>query len=207
MRLKSRPLLKRQEIRRSAEKTEKTAPIASSIQIKKQDAFEFLTGLEPGSVDLLVSSPPYCMGKAYETSINTADFISMHERLPWTTTKGSINEDSLLWQEAKRHMIVMGRTVTSFLDKVYSDSGTTVDREEMSKLSGPATDAFSAATAAKNVFKPPLKKGPKEVKIQYNAKETDIQKIRKHLSKPNLSGSEVGRYTFTHFLTNEVGSE
>ena len=129
------------------------------------------------------------------------------EELPWTTTKGSINEDSLLWQEAKRHMIVMGRTVTSFLDKVYSDSGTTIDRTEMSKLSGPPTDAFSAATSAKTVFKPPQKKGPKEVKIQYNAKESDIQKIRKHLSKPNLSGSEVGRYTFTHFLTNEVGSE
>jgi len=129
------------------------------------------------------------------------------EELPWTTTKGSINEDSLLWQEAKRHMIVLGRTVTSFLDKVYSNNGTTVDREEMSQLSGPATDAFSAATAAKRVFSPPQKRGPREVKIQYNAKEPDIERVRKHLSKPNLSGSEVGRYTFNYFLTNEVGSK
>jgi len=120
------------------------------------------------------------------------------EELPWTTTKGSINE------EAKRHMIVLGRSVTSVLDKVYSGSGTTVERSEMLKLSGPATDAFAAATASKNVFKPPQKKGPKEVRIQYSAKESDIQKIRKHLSKPNLSGSEIGRYTFTHFVKNEV---
>jgi hypothetical protein len=120
MRLKSRPLLKRQEIRRSAEKTEKTAPIASSIQIKKQDAFEFLTGLEPGSVDLLVSSPPYCMGKAYETSINTADFISMHERLAPLLVRALKDGGSLCWQIG--HHVHDGVVIADIL-KLASNAG------------------------------------------------------------------------------------
>lgn len=94
MRSKSRPLLKRQEVRRSAE----TPTIVSSIQIKKQDAFEFLAGLEARSVDLFISSPPYCMGKAYETSINTADFISMHERLAPLIVRALKDGGSLCWQ-------------------------------------------------------------------------------------------------------------
>ena len=95
MRSKSRPLLKRLEIRRSSEKT--VSP-ASSIRIKRQDAFEFLADLEPESVSLLVSSPPYCMGKAYETSIDTADFIAMHERLAPLLVRALKNGGSLCWQ-------------------------------------------------------------------------------------------------------------
>ena len=94
MRSKSRPLLKRQEIRRSSEKTVSTA----LIQIKKQDAFEFLAELEPGSVSLFVSSPPYCMGKAYETSVDTADFINMHEQLAPLLVRALKNGGSLCWQ-------------------------------------------------------------------------------------------------------------
>jgi adenine-specific DNA-methyltransferase len=95
MRLKSRPLLIKQEIRKSPDKKPTSA---SSIQIKKQDAFEFLADLKPGSVDLIVSSPPYCMGKAYETSINTADFMNMHERLAPLLVRALKNGGSLCWQ-------------------------------------------------------------------------------------------------------------
>ena len=74
-----KPLLKRVEIRRSSRKARPTeSPL---IEIKNQDAFEFLTSLKPSSVDLFVSSPPYCIGKSYEKSMDTADFIRMHERL------------------------------------------------------------------------------------------------------------------------------
>jgi adenine-specific DNA-methyltransferase len=95
MRLRSRPLLIKQEIRKSPNK--KLAS-ASSIQIKKQDAFEFLADLKPGSVDLVVSSPPYCMGKAYETSIDTADFMDMHERLAPLLVRALKDGGSLCWQ-------------------------------------------------------------------------------------------------------------
>jgi adenine-specific DNA-methyltransferase len=95
MRVKSRPLLKQQHVRPSRSKVTTTNP---SIQIKKQDAFEFLAKLKPASVDLFVSSPPYCMGKAYETSVDTADFIRMHEQLAPLLVRALKDGGSLCWQ-------------------------------------------------------------------------------------------------------------
>jgi adenine-specific DNA-methyltransferase len=69
-----------------------------SIEIKKQDAFEFLAQLGAGSIDLIVSSPPYCMGKSYENSVSTADFLDMHERLVPLLVRALKNGGSLCWQ-------------------------------------------------------------------------------------------------------------
>jgi adenine-specific DNA-methyltransferase len=95
MRLKSRQFLKQQEVRRSRPKRKATT---SLIQITKQDALKFLAALKPASADLIVSSPPYCMGKAYDTSINTADFIEMHERLAPLLVRALKDGGSLCWQ-------------------------------------------------------------------------------------------------------------
>src|ERR1043165_2915696 len=93
--IKSLPLLKREEVRRS---TTKRAASKPSIQIKKQDALEFLARLEPASIDLIVSSPPYCMGKAYETSLDTADFVQMHEQLAPLLVRVLKDGGSICWQ-------------------------------------------------------------------------------------------------------------
>jgi adenine-specific DNA-methyltransferase len=45
------------------------------------DALSFLSGIEQESVDLLVSSPPYFMGKEYDTSLKLEDFVQIHEQL------------------------------------------------------------------------------------------------------------------------------
>ena len=45
------------------------------------DAFDFLGSLKPNSVDLIVSSPPYFMGKEYDTSMKLEDFVEHHKRL------------------------------------------------------------------------------------------------------------------------------
>jgi adenine-specific DNA-methyltransferase len=95
MRSKSRLFLKRQEIRKSPPKQPRTAP---SIEIRKQDAFKFLSQLPAGSIDLIVSSPPYCMGKSYENSVDSADFQIMHERLAPLLVRALRNGGSLCWQ-------------------------------------------------------------------------------------------------------------
>jgi adenine-specific DNA-methyltransferase len=46
-----------------------------------EDAARFLAALEPGSVDLIVSSPPYFMGKEYDTSVDIEDFIRIHRKI------------------------------------------------------------------------------------------------------------------------------
>lgn len=91
---KSRPLLKSQEVRKS----ELTNVATPSVQIKNQDAFKFLSGLGAASVDLIISSPPYCMGKEYESSTNTDDFLAMHERLAPLLVRVLKDGGSLCWQ-------------------------------------------------------------------------------------------------------------
>src|SRR5437763_16144954 len=65
--------------RNSGMRVQRNSTVNPSLVIG--DAIEFLASLAPGSVDLIVSSPPYCMGKEYDTSIRVEDFIHYHERL------------------------------------------------------------------------------------------------------------------------------
>lgn len=69
-----------------------------SVRLKAQDAFRFLAKLKPGSVDLIVSSPPYCMGKPYDTSANIEDFIADHERMAPLLVRALKEGASLCWQ-------------------------------------------------------------------------------------------------------------
>ena len=65
-----------------------------------------------------------------------------------------------------------------------------------------------ASSAAKlRKFKPPAPKEDPTMRIQYDAKRADVGRIRKHLRKSGMSGSEVGRHTLDFFLRNEVGDE
>jgi hypothetical protein len=140
--------------------------------------------------------------------LGTIFFVSSDpEALPWTTTKASVNEDSAVWQEAKRHMTTVGRVVIGFLDRRYTDEGTEVASADLQDASGASVSVLKAAVAQTRSFKPPTKPAPKEMKIQYMAKLADIKKIATHLRRPNIGGSEVGRFTFNYFLKNEVGGD
>lgn len=94
MSARSRSFLKRQEVRKSLPREASTA----SIKLCKRDALKFLSETPPETADLIVSSPPYCMGKAYETSVNTSDFVAMHERLAPQLVRALKPGGSLCWQ-------------------------------------------------------------------------------------------------------------
>ncbi len=137
--------------------------------------------------------------------LGTVFFVSpFPEALPWTTTKASVNEENAAWQEAKRHMVTVGRVITGFLDKRYTDEGTEIGPSELQDLSRGRVSVLSAAVANAREFKPPTKPKSRLTKIQYQAKVADVKKIESHLRRPGMGGSEVGRYTFAYFLKNEV---
>lgn len=94
----SRPKLQHVEIRKSARKGASDERSGCAAEVRLQDAFEFLKALKPGSVDLIVSSPPYCMGKEYETSLNTNDFIHLHLKLAPLLSRALRDGGSLCWQ-------------------------------------------------------------------------------------------------------------
>lgn len=93
--------------------------------------------------------------------LGTAFFVSSDaEQLPWTTTKSAINEDSALWQEAKRQMASVGRKVITFLDGRYTDEGTEVASEDLREAAGARATVISAAVSKKSSFSPPKRAAP-----------------------------------------------
>jgi adenine-specific DNA-methyltransferase len=67
-------------------------------KIVQQDALRFLSELPDDSVDIAVSSPPYFMGKEYDTSCNAADFIAVHEQLSQQLIRVVKSGGSICWQ-------------------------------------------------------------------------------------------------------------
>jgi hypothetical protein len=72
---------------------------------------------------------------------------------------------------------------------------------------GSYANVFDAAISKQRAFTAIAKEAPKDVKVQYTAKRSEIDKIRKHFSRSNMSASEIGRKTFEFFLRNEVGEK
>jgi len=141
--------------------------------------------------------------------LGTVFFVSERpEELPWTTTKAGINEDSAIWQTARRHMAAIGRIVISFLDSRYNDEGTEIASADLQSAAGEnRVSVLSAAVASPRTFSVPAKIENASVRIQYDAQASDIKRIAAHLKKPGMSGSDVGRHTFNYFLRNEVGTD
>jgi hypothetical protein len=129
------------------------------------------------------------------------------ESLPWTTTKASINEESIAWQRAKREMANTAKAIINFLDRRYTESGTEVDSDELKEARGGSVNPLASSAKKPLTFKPPTPKKDLTTRIQYKAKVADVERIGKHLRKPGMSGSEVGRHTLYFFLRNEVGDE
>lgn len=129
------------------------------------------------------------------------------ESLPWTTTKAYINEDSIAWQQAKREMVNTAKAIINFLDRRYTESGTEVDSDELKEARGGSVNPLASSATTPLKFKPPTPKRDRTTRIQYKAKVADVERIGKHLRKPGMSGSEVGRHTLEFFLRNEVGDE
>lgn len=72
------------------------SPISGRLIV--EDAIRFLGNIEPESVDLLVSSPPYFMGKEYDTSLKLDDFSRIHERLAPLLARAIKPGGNLCWQ-------------------------------------------------------------------------------------------------------------
>ena len=117
------------------------------------------------------------------------------------------NEDSEIWQKAKRHMVVVGRSVTSFLDGRYTDEGTEIAQKELTEATKERIDAMTASVAKKKTFRQPKKPQKATIRIQYEEKVEHVKKISEYLSQPGMSASDVGRHTFQFFLRNEVGED
>lgn len=71
---------------------------ATPFLIFQGDCKKFLAELPPASVDLIVSSPPYFMGKEYDKSNRYEDFEREHLELVPLLSRALRNGGSLCWQ-------------------------------------------------------------------------------------------------------------
>ena len=125
------------------------------------------------------------------------------ELLPWTTTKASVNQESAVWQHALRVMSIVGKQITSVLDKRYSDDGTLISKDDLQEIAGKAVSAFSAISAESHSFQ--AKKSRRTTtSIQYKVKIDEIYEVKQYLGHRSMSNGEVGRHAFDHFLNNVV---
>lgn len=54
---------------------------ATKSEIITGDSLEFLKQLESESIDLIVSSPPYNVGKEYEDRVSIEDYLAFYKDL------------------------------------------------------------------------------------------------------------------------------
>jgi adenine-specific DNA-methyltransferase len=62
------------------------------------DCMDLIRHLPDKSIDLTITSPPYCMGKEYETSISVDDFIAEHEIVLPEIVRVTRDGGSICWQ-------------------------------------------------------------------------------------------------------------
>lgn len=65
----------------SAEQAAKQSQLKSKITLFRGDCLNLLANMRDASVDLVVTSPPYCMGMEYERSTTVADFVAAHQQV------------------------------------------------------------------------------------------------------------------------------
>jgi hypothetical protein len=125
--------------------------------------------------------------------------------LPWTTTKRGVNREAAVYRKAIARMALLARPILSFCNRKY---GPDTDQEPIERQIAQQVRPTTIATLAKRAgaFEIQTPRSVKEkttVRVQYEAKIADIDKVKKHLRKPRMGASKVGEHTLDYYLRQE----
>jgi hypothetical protein len=126
------------------------------------------------------------------------------ERLPWTTTKTNINQESLVYQHALNLIYNTSRPVLRFLNSLYSGDEVESESAKASAEGVGATPIPRVVSLTSSTFTPPAKRRGTTITLQFPVKIADVERIRQYLKKPNLSARKIGEIAFKFYLDNEV---
>jgi hypothetical protein len=127
-------------------------------------------------------------------------------RVPWTTTKNGLDQDSPVWRSARQRMISMMRPVIDFLNELDSEH----DREG-SAQTGPtlaskvatAKPAVVADLSTRGVFLyPKATKAPRVGNVNYSRSKEELARAKRALGVSSYR--EVGERTFEYWVKAEL---
>jgi hypothetical protein len=126
--------------------------------------------------------------------------------LPWKTTKSGLNLESLVYQRVRTQMNALTRPILSFLDRMYPSepSEEPVARRAAGGVAGVDVRQLTTRENSGFLFKPEVKTRLKTtLRVQFDAEKSDIEKIKKHLRRPDLTAGAVGKHVFEQYLIRE----
>jgi len=141
----------------------------------------------------------------YRGFIGIAFFYSKNPfLLPWTTTKRGLNQESLVYQEARGRMAVLARPVLRFFDEMYIPKEIVRDPQRLLAEDVKPVDVRLLTRMPQDVFTPkPRPSVEATTSVQYDVKNSELDRIRRHLRKASWPAKKIGMYTFNHFLKTE----
>jgi hypothetical protein len=145
---------------------------------------------------------------SFRSFVGVVLFFSAHPALlPWQTTKRGLNQDSLVYLQARPVMRAIARPVLDYLRTLYYDSGEEMVKErqqldnvkpvQMSSL-GEAPARTFQATAAARVKKSDV------VSVQFDATRDEIARAGRILGEPGESARRIARAALD-FVLDEPG--
>jgi len=143
----------------------------------------------------------------YRSFVGLASFDSDDPlSLPWTTTKRDINRESSVFIQARGVMVAMSKPILTFLNSQYpSDPNLEVGDIRNAVEGVHAVDFRDIASRPSSGFSytAPKKKEKKTEWVRFQANIASLDKVRRHLRRPNLSASDIGKLTLAHYLKTE----
>lgn len=127
-------------------------------------------------------------------------------RVPWTTTKTALDQDSPVWRSARQQMISMMRPVIDFLNQLDSEH----DREGSAET-GPTLASKVAASKPmavadlepQNIFLyPKVSKAPRTGTVSYSRSKEELARAKRALGVSSYR--EVGERTFEYWVKAEL---
>lgn len=143
----------------------------------------------------------------YRSFVGVASFESDNPlSLPWTTTKRNINRESSVFMRARGLLVSMSKPILTFLNSQYPSDPTIEVADIRDAVEGVREVSFrdiASRPAAGFSYSPPKKKEKKVEWVRFTASIASLDKIRRHLRRPSLSPSQIGKLTFDHFVKTE----
>ncbi|MGO9011259.1 MAG: ATP-binding protein [Bryobacteraceae bacterium] len=145
----------------------------------------------------------------YRSFVGLASFESDDPlSLPWTTTKRDVNRESSVFIRARGLMAAMSKPILTFLNSQYPSDVTAEVADIRDAVEGVQEVSFKDIAAKPAVgfsYTPPKKTEKTSEWIRFSASISSLNRVRRHLRRPNLSASEIGQLALSHYVKTECG--